>query len=383
MVAIATASPFGSRLFFQGDDDVDYYKPSSGRGRQGGSIVDRLRGDERFSRFVDALERERGLRDDLSDMNKRSTVFAPTNKAFKHIEDEIMARKGKDHDRHPDMKEILAYHILPDQDISGDDLRPGMLLRTNLKPKSLEGHRQRIRVFKFAHEVYLNVHSRVVEKDMEAENGRIHVIDRVLMPPRDAWHMMHVFPTEFSTMIAAAERADMREDMERERGVTVLAPSNSAWKRLGMMNLAYLFARHEGRDDLKRIMKYHIGTDLAYSTRMMKEGEMRIKTRGKQELTLQACRRRRGHEGGRRSTDRDHRRAECEMGCRRGGGGGGRRSTDRKDRDRECDVRDFYFTLNYGEARISLTDGPTENGVIQVIDEVLIPEDVKLPYERV
>ncbi|TPX64454.1 hypothetical protein SpCBS45565_g05883 [Spizellomyces sp. 'palustris'] len=360
-------SPLSGALFISNLDEesVELFTNTL-KERQEGSLIDRLRGDKRFSRFVDALSRDRGLRDDLENKDKKATVFAPTNEAFKHLEDD---RRRNNDER--ELGDILRYHICPDLNIRGDELHQGMLLRTDLRLKKLNDRHQRIRVFRFRGDAWLNMRARIVERDMEAENGRIHAIDRVLIPPRDAREMLFMMPTEFSTFLAGAERTDMSKHLADEKGLTIFAPSNEAWQRLGFENLRYLFScvgqdrqrgmeRHrecKGVQDLKRIIQYHMGRDLAYTTDMMEKREMRLKTLY-EDKTVCIEAKERGHK------DRTHSES-CS-----------------KDRDNQRDVRRYMFLINKGEAKVQFADGLAENGAIHMIDNVLVPDDVKLPHDR-
>ncbi|KAI8817300.1 FAS1 domain-containing protein [Fimicolochytrium jonesii] len=369
---------------------------SGGRkgGEGGGTIVDRLRDDKRFSRFVQVLERERGLRDDLDNRDKETTVFAPTNEAFKRFEDEWRNRRAyDDEDKEEWIRQALKYHIAPDSQIAGDALHAGALIPTNLRLRELGDRHQRVRVFRFAGDVWLNMHARIVEKDLEAENGRIHAIDNVLHPPRHATEMLYTLPTEFSTFLAALERTELADKLDQHHGVTVFAPSNRAWKNVGFENLKYLFScvgqrqggekgkggkggdyeqpTCQGLTDLKKIIKYHVATDVAYSTDMMQKKELQLKTFEGQTVTIRAKHRQdRGRGDEDEDTDREwssifsHRRKHDEE---HGG---------------HHDVRRYHFTINDGEARISFTDGLARNGAIQVIDNVMIPKDVKLPHDQ-
>ncbi|KAJ3182792.1 hypothetical protein HDU85_002394 [Gaertneriomyces sp. JEL0708] len=367
----AVASPLKSDaiLYSQASENLEGWKT----GHEGGSLIDRLRSEKMFSRFVEVIEKERGLRDDLENRDRQTTVFAPTNEAFERLEKEMGAAGKGDNQR---MGEMLRYHICPDMELRMDDMVSGTLLSTGLKLRDLDDRHQRIRVFRFHGDVWLNMRARVHKKGMEAENGRIFAIDRVLMMPHHAREMLYMVPTETSTFLAGAERTGVSHLMREERGLTIFAPSNEAWNRLGFENLRYLFScvgqKHEGErrgvrhgrgedhemkcqgmHDLRKILMYHMGRDVAWSTDMMEKHNMRIRTmHGNNEISIEAKQRR----------GRD--RLEC------------------KDHNRVCDPRMFNFIINDGEARIAFTDVLARNGDIHMIDDVLIPRDVNLPYDR-
>jgi uncharacterized surface protein with fasciclin (FAS1) repeats len=97
------------------------------------------------------------------------TVFAPTDEAFNMLlkdlgitADELLARQ--------DLKDILLYHVLPGKVMSGD-LKEGMQAQT-LAKKNVTISLDPVQVNE----------AKVVTPDVEASNGVIHVIDKVLLP---------------------------------------------------------------------------------------------------------------------------------------------------------------------------------------------------------
>ncbi|KAI8854007.1 FAS1 domain-containing protein [Chytridium lagenaria] len=332
--------------FVMKDRDVSSYRKHKALRGEGNNIWDKLREERDFSSFVELIEKEKGLRDEF-ERGERMTVFAPTNEAIKRFEDRQKKRGGDDgHDRDEiRMQEVLLYHIIPEHEIEKNDLR--------------DGQRQRIRVSKIFHDVYLNMYARIdLKRDYDADNGRIWGIEDVLVPPPNVVDVMYSIPTEFSTTVSALCRLGVTDKLEQMKGGTVLVPDNAAWEKLGFRNLYHLFSER-GRDDLKKILQYHVADDLAYSTKMMRDGKVELETMLKGEKIIVEARRRRD-------------------------GGGGRRQVRRGEDDdgQHESPKDYIFVVNEGEARIRFTDGVSENGVIHVISEVLVPESVELPDER-
>jgi uncharacterized surface protein with fasciclin (FAS1) repeats len=344
------------------------------RGPRGGSIIDRLREDKRFTRFVDALERESGLRDELE--KGQNTVFAPTDEAFEEMERQYGSLANK---KGTQMRDILQYHVAGESDIQKDDLHAGLLIPTNLRLQTLNDRHQRLRVFTFNDRVWLNMHSQITGPEIETENGNIFAVDKVLVPPSTAIETLYTVPTMFSTFVTALEKTCMWRDLENEKGITVFAPSNKAWEGLGYDNLKYLFScvgqqteggqrrfsdsgsceqrvQCQGWKDLKKIVEHHVGTDLAYSTDMMKKENIKMKTLGNEKLEI------------------------CAKSRQGGGQGETRRSLGEE--EEHHDVRRHNFLVNKGEARIQFTDGLASNGAVFAIDNVLVPESVKLPHDR-
>lgn len=131
------------------------------------NIVDVAKEAGNFNTLIAALEKA-----DLVDTLKGGgpfTVFAPTDEAFELLlkklditAEELLARD--------DLKEILLYHVVPGKVMSGD-LKDGMKVKT-LADKEVKISLDPVRVNK----------ANVVKADIEASNGVIHVIDKVLLP---------------------------------------------------------------------------------------------------------------------------------------------------------------------------------------------------------
>src|SRR4051812_8635459 len=98
------------------------------------------------------------------------TVFAPTDAAFKHVPKQTLNALLRDK---AELRSVLLYHVVP-----GKVTAAAAAKLTSAK--TLDGLPVRIHVAGSA--VFVNT-ARVVQPDVEATNGVIHVVDRVLLPP--------------------------------------------------------------------------------------------------------------------------------------------------------------------------------------------------------
>lgn len=361
--AQALAAP---QFVSQYEDDAKSLSGSDRRGQ--GTIFERIRQDKRFSRFVEVLEKNgRGLKDDLEDSKKTTTIFVPDNEAMKRIEKEWELSSDKE----SQLRDVIKYHIAPDAEVSRDCMHAGALVPTDLRLKSLGDRHQRIKISKFANTVFLNMEATVTDSE-RADNGYIHAISQVLIPPRGIAEQALVAPTLLSTSLLALTRVGLACDVNDRKTTTVFLPSNSAWKSLGFQNVAYLFScvgqktEDRGNDndsdknkqpwcagtrDLEKIVRFHVTkNDLAYSTDILKNKKMEFQTLEGQKIDVQA--RRRTEQGSFWKSD-EHR-----------------------------DVRDFDLIVNQGEARVMVADNVAKNGAVHVINNVLVPKSVRLPHNR-
>ncbi len=138
-------------------------------------IVDTAMAAPNLSTLVKALQMA-GLVETLKGAGP-FTVFAPDNKAFSRLPagalDALMADPTK-------LKMVLTYHVIPANIMAAD----AMAMTTPDSPPTVEG--ATLKVTK-GRKGKLKINDATVTKaNIQATNGTIHIIDRVLMPPMDA-----------------------------------------------------------------------------------------------------------------------------------------------------------------------------------------------------
>jgi uncharacterized surface protein with fasciclin (FAS1) repeats len=118
---------------------------------------------------LNRLIAEAGLADTLRGPGPY-TVFAPSDEAFKSLPPATLQALSQDKAQ---LKAVLSYHVLPGRVTAAE--------ATNGKAKTVEG--SELALAKAG--PILTVEDAVVtEADVPASNGVVHVIDRVLMPPK-------------------------------------------------------------------------------------------------------------------------------------------------------------------------------------------------------
>jgi uncharacterized surface protein with fasciclin (FAS1) repeats len=134
------------------------------------TIVQTAAGDPRFTTLVSLVKRA-GLTDALSG-ERQLTVFAPTDGAFDKVPRSTLRKLLGDKAL---LRRVLLYHVV------AGDLKAAQIVKLR-SARTLAGPSVRIR---FRHStVYLNnARTKVVQPDIAAANGTIHVINRVLLPP--------------------------------------------------------------------------------------------------------------------------------------------------------------------------------------------------------
>ncbi len=143
--------------------------PVATRPAQLGTVVEIAAGNSSFSTLVTAVKAA-GLAETLSGKGP-FTVFAPTNEAFAALPKGTIETLLKPENRDL-LRKVLTYHVVSG-DLMAKDLRSG-------KVATVAGRTVAVKVQNG--KVSVN-NANVVTADVDAKNGVIHVIDKVLLPP--------------------------------------------------------------------------------------------------------------------------------------------------------------------------------------------------------
>jgi len=219
------------------------------------SIVDIAVADGRFTTLVAAVQAA-GLAETLSGEGP-FTVFAPTDDAFAALPagtlDSLLLPENKQQ-----LADILLYHVVPGKVMAADVTG----LDGKMADTALEGRQIGVKVDMGS--VYLNENTKVIITDIEASNGVIHVIDTVLLPPTDeaAMETKDIVDTavadgRFTTLVAAVQAAGLAETLKGEGPFTVFAPTDEAFAALPAGTLDSLLLP-ENKQQLTDILLYHV-----------------------------------------------------------------------------------------------------------------------------
>jgi uncharacterized surface protein with fasciclin (FAS1) repeats len=112
----------------------------------------------------------------------------------------------------------------------------------------------------------------VVKADVLATNGVIHVIDRVLMPSTSDIIATAVEAGSFSTLAAAINAAGLAEALKGEGPFTVFAPTDEAFAALPKGTVESLLKK-ESLAKLQQILKLHVVAGRVYSGAAVEQGQ--------------------------------------------------------------------------------------------------------------
>jgi transforming growth factor-beta-induced protein len=220
------------------------------------TIVDIAVADGRFTTLVAAAQAA-GLAETLSSEGP-FTVFAPTDDAFAALPEGTVETLLADI---PALTDILLYHVVPGKVMAADVVGlDGQSVETALAGKSIS-----IKVD--GDKVILNDNVNVIITDIEASNGVIHVVDAVLLPPADEAmsddamsEKMDIVDTavadgRFTTLVAAVQAAGLVDTLKSEGPFTVFAPTDEAFAALPAGTVEGLLADIPALTD---ILLYHV-----------------------------------------------------------------------------------------------------------------------------
>ncbi|MFN2116084.1 MAG: fasciclin domain-containing protein, partial [Candidatus Promineifilaceae bacterium] len=226
------------------------------------SIVDIAVEDGRFTTLVAAVEAA-GLAETLSGEGQ-FTVFAPTDDAFAALPEGTVESLLEDPEGA--LKDILLYHVL-------DQAVPAAEIVNFEGAETVQGENVAIAVRDG--EVVLNDSAKVVITDLKASNGIIHVIDAVILPPsmteaeaseeamaeeemmdKKSIAEIAVEDGRFTTLVAALDAAGLVDTLDGEGEFTVFAPVDDAFAALPEGTVETLLEDPQG--DLTNILLYHV-----------------------------------------------------------------------------------------------------------------------------
>lgn len=175
------------------------------------------------------------------------TVFAPTDDAFAALPKGTVENLLKPENR-DQLQSVLKYHVL-----SGSVDLAGAL--SAKKAKTVQG--ESVKIGFSDGKVRVNEAS-IINADVTCSNGVIHVIDSVILPPKPANDIASVAKRagNFGTLLAAIDAAGLSEVLAGSGPLTVFAPTDEAFKALPKGTVETLL-KPENKEKLREILALH------------------------------------------------------------------------------------------------------------------------------
>lgn len=182
------------------------------------------------------------------------TVFAPTDEAFAKLPKETIEHLLKPENMNQ-LVSILTFHVIPGKvmatqvsNLSNAKTLNGQLVHINNEPK------------------YISINNaKVIQADINASNGVIHVIDTVLLPETKDIIGVALQAGNFKTLATALGAADLVKALQGKGPFTVFAPTDEAFAKLPEGTIAHLL-KEENRDQLVQILMYHVVSGRSFTS---------------------------------------------------------------------------------------------------------------------
>ena len=222
------------------DDDLPEEEMSN-------TIADIATANPEFSTLLEALTKV-NLVSAVAEGDAALTVFAPTNDAFAALLSDLNLSSL---DEVPDetLKSILLYHVIGSKGVS-DDLESGYY-----STLSTYNDNYMSMYIKVDNGVSINKNTMVTTPDIMADNGVIHVVNKVILPPSVV--NIAIDNENFTTLVDAVVKAGLVDALSAEGPFTIFAPTNAAFNdlfnTLGISGIEDLSA-----EQLVPILTYHV-----------------------------------------------------------------------------------------------------------------------------
>mmetsp|Transcript_24622 Transcript_24622/g.47236 ORF Transcript_24622/g.47236 Transcript_24622/m.47236 type:complete len:390 (+) Transcript_24622:114-1283(+) len=227
------------------------------------SIYEIASGNDSFTTLTAAVDAA-GLSDVLS-TDGTYTIFAPTDDAFAALPAGTLDRYLSPEWIHH-LTDLLYYHALGSVVLS-TDLTDGMIATTLNEENITISLDPSPAVISVDDETAANILVDAGLVDIMADNGVIHAVDAVLLPTSATSSIVDLAVADpvFSTLVAAVTAADLVGALSGDGPFTLFAPTNDAFDALPEGTLDSLLLP-ENKNALADILTYHVVEGIVHSS---------------------------------------------------------------------------------------------------------------------
>ena len=191
------------------------------------------------------------------------TVFAPTDDAFAKLPSATIQFLLRPENKAA-LTSILTYHVSPGKAMAKEVVSSKTM-------NTLNGQRLAIEVNGDKVMIGGKTKARIIKTDVTADNGVIHVIDTVILPVDKNLAEVATEAGVFKTLLAAANAAGLVPALTGDGPLTVFAPTDDAFAKLPRGTVENLL-KPENKEQLAAILKYHVVAGRVYSDMAVKAG---------------------------------------------------------------------------------------------------------------
>jgi transforming growth factor-beta-induced protein len=207
------------------------------------------------------------------------TVFAPTNEAFQELLDSNPDWSSVDDIPVETLQAVLLFHVL-----SGE-VRSGDLSDTYVNTLSTGPNDEALSLqVEVTGAIEFNGDAKPVVVDVEASNGVVHVIDKVMLPPNVVTLAINA---GFTSLVAALTdnrlTVDFVDILSGDGPFTVFAPTNDAFQALLDLDVNWNTIGDIPITTLEAVLSYHV-VGGNFQSRQLTNGD--VPTFGGEDITI-------------------------------------------------------------------------------------------------
>lgn len=216
-------------------------------------IVELASATSTLSTLVSAVQKA-GLVDALK-ADGSFTVFAPTNDAFQALLDSNNSWNSLDDIPVETLKTVLMFHVLTSK-VKSTDLS-NVYVNTLATGPNDENLSLQVEI---TGGVEFNGDSKPVTVDVEASNGVVHIIDKVMLPPNVVTLALNNsgFTNLVTALTDSRHTTDFVTVLKGDGPFTVFAPTNRAFEELLATNSSWNSIGDIPIATLDAVLKYHV-----------------------------------------------------------------------------------------------------------------------------
>ncbi|XP_068682404.1 transforming growth factor-beta-induced protein ig-h3-like [Montipora foliosa] len=197
-----------------------------------------------------------GLSATLSEDLGPITLFAPSNKAFEELPASVKRTLRDDPAK---LQDILSYHLILERKWTYEFGKDNLVNSANI-PNKL-----RLNSFRYG-KVHAVDGACITKANIEACNGVIHVIQKVLLPPTKTVYDVIRTDSRFATLIEAINVTKLGSVLRNpSASLTLFAPTDRAFAKLEFNSPGAMEALLASPEELSEVLEHHVVNGTLYT----------------------------------------------------------------------------------------------------------------------
>lgn len=181
------------------------------------------------------------------------TFFVPTNEAFQKLPIAVKTKLNEDPEL---LKKLLNFHVSPGvkecRNLHDNELL-STLAQTDIRINNWS-------MFPYQHHGVTKTAQCVpiVQMNIDACNGRINLIESVMIPPKGNVLDVLALDKKFSTLVSLIKKSGLADSLQEADLMTIFAPNNEAFEKMDQDDLS---SYGKDPEKLEKLLKRHLFAD--------------------------------------------------------------------------------------------------------------------------